>query len=1321
MGIIGKLYAIISAETSDWDKKVKKLGADAQHLGRQMSIKLTLPLLAIGAAVLKTGMDFEKSLKNAGSVVLATGEQMKQMEALARKMGAETVYSAKEAADAMYYMASAGWSVDTMLQALPDTLKLAAATQSDLAFTTDTLVAAMNVFGFKAKDTSRVVNAYAAAIALSQATLEKLSISMTYIGPIANGVGHSIEGTLAPLMALYNNGYEASMAGTSLRMALAALLDPTPEVTKALADMNLKVADVTPTANSFTDIVRKLGNAGATTAEIMKIFGVRAGPGMAALIKTGADAIAEYEKSITGTQYASEMMKIQNEALATSVKKLGNTIKELAIAFFKTVAPVIKEFIDNKLKPLIKGFSELSDEKKKTIIVIGLLVAALGPLLKLFGMLTSTVSNLPKLIAFIASPVGLVVAALGLLAYTILKIKKAVEDFSGKTLKDAIRATEESDKAAGRLVGFRQFLTGLDKTSAGYKKFAEALSKNDGDLKKTWEAFVAGRIKGTGDMLNLYAKQTKAAELQAEKDKIALEGLAELDARDKARKEAAILATTALAIANEGLAGSEDDVTFALNKINEALAKSKDLSASDRRELELKKEALERVQKAQREHAAWEERYASWRKSTGISSYQDERAAVAELQSFLATLTAEYKAGKMSAFMYAKATAAIKDAMDEVTGKKDEFAEFFESIGALGAKGELEEIAKLRDEMTMLDAAVGLGLMSWEEYRKKMGEAVDKMREYNRLLTMQYLPKPRDTSEFIKNAPKLPKVGPGGWLTGLEPSPKLEDKWAGVAESIAQYWNSAMSEMIESGINLADVLYHAWGALVAGASSLFSNLVKGLFKAGSKIAGPIGEIAGVIGGAIIGGIGKLLGIKSKAQKKKEAEEKAAKEEAARIKAVTTALAKYGAVSDDTAKKISDAKKTLGEHAAVSKYFAQVISDVGVKQSNVNKLWQRATEILQDMKKGAINAEDGVAILDEAFTALLEGTKKLGKEGSRAMVEFILAVRASGEEVASVTAYVLEQLDRIPNALMSLIVGFDEVGGSIEELGLIAVHSFNAMIASGLSWIEVVGKMSESLAALAKKYEELGVTASPALEELFKVVEITEAHKALFTAIEANREILEGLGNSGWLTAEILTVIANEALRYYAQLQEAGMTADQALRAMGPTLQLLHDYAKAYGIELDEATEALIAKGIEKGIIKEEPEDLTVMKDIRDTLHDIRDILRGGGKEGATLGDWKNEVDTYAGAGSRQAGRTYAGEGIAWKPQIAGLAETGPEAVLKLERLMGWGKGTTVVNVPKSDIKVEVRIGEEEIENFVVRTTQKNLNARNLQVPAECVT
>lgn len=440
--IIKSLLVRIGADISEVDRSLKqvgqsmkKAGAGFKNVGKTLSTRLTLPLAAMGAIAVKVGMDFEQAMMNAASVSGATADEIKKMEETARKMGATTVFSAKEAADAMYYMASAGWKAADMSKALKPTLDLAAATQSDLAFTTNTVVSALNQFGLSSDSAGKVSNVFASAIRNSQATMEKLSTSMAYAGPVMQSLGKGVEETGAALMVMYNAGLDASMAGTALKGIMGRLAEANASTTKSVEGLGISMEDLNPETHSLAEIVATLGKSGATTGDIFKIFGQRAGPAMVSLLGAGADKLLEYQDTITGTAAASEMAEMQINTLKGSFKLLTSALTEVAIIVSKILMPIIKGFIDKAIIPFVEWIGRLPKGLKIAVIALAALAAALGPILMIIGMLISALPGLITGLGLLAGAFTLVTAALAIIAVAIVggvilwtKYKSAVDE-----------------------------------------------------------------------------------------------------------------------------------------------------------------------------------------------------------------------------------------------------------------------------------------------------------------------------------------------------------------------------------------------------------------------------------------------------------------------------------------------------------------------------------------------------------------------------------------------------------------------------------------------------------------------------------------------------------------------------------------------------------------------------------------------------------------------------------------------------------------------------------------------------------------------------
>jgi TP901 family phage tail tape measure protein len=394
--------SVRSTETA-FAASVKRIERNATRIGVALAA-VGAGITAAFASAVRTTATFQQSMANTQSVVGATSEDLQRLTGFAREMGKQSVFSATEAANAMYFLGSAGFDTEKIMKSLRGTLLLAAATQSDLAFTSGTVAATLSAFGLAAQETDRVANVFAATIASSQATMERLSTSMSFVGPVARSVGLSLEDTTSILGSLFNAGIDASTAGTALRQSIAQLLKPSGDATAALDRLGVTVLDTSGNLRPMIDIIRDLEKAGLSTADAMSIFGIRAGPAMLALVNKGADAIENLTKKVTGTNKAAESAEIQMSTFQGQLTKLKSAFQELQIAIGTTLLPTLTEYVQ-KMTEIINKTSEWAAENPKLTKTLATLGATVGVTALALGGLSLAA---PGLIA-----VGKAVAGIG--------------------------------------------------------------------------------------------------------------------------------------------------------------------------------------------------------------------------------------------------------------------------------------------------------------------------------------------------------------------------------------------------------------------------------------------------------------------------------------------------------------------------------------------------------------------------------------------------------------------------------------------------------------------------------------------------------------------------------------------------------------------------------------------------------------------------------------------------------------------------------------------------------------------------------------------
>jgi TP901 family phage tail tape measure protein len=317
------------------------------------------------ATSIKTFQEYEQEVANAASVTGTMGQAFEDTKGniveISKTLGATTVFSAQEAASALYDVASMGYNVtDMAADDLEPILNLAAATQEDLTRTTEHVTASLGQFSLEMSDSLRVANVFAATISNSKATLEKIGLSMKYTGTIADQFGEDIETVSAALGIMYNNGLRGEQAGRSLRMSLGRLSDPTRKSRDVIEEMGLTVGDLNPELNSMTEIFHNLADANITTTQAMVLFGKEAAPGMMAVLKS-IPKFEELEEKIRDSGgVAKDMAEKQLDTLHGSSILLKSAIENLKIEIGEKFGPTLID-VNMYLRDIVLTISDKLD------------------------------------------------------------------------------------------------------------------------------------------------------------------------------------------------------------------------------------------------------------------------------------------------------------------------------------------------------------------------------------------------------------------------------------------------------------------------------------------------------------------------------------------------------------------------------------------------------------------------------------------------------------------------------------------------------------------------------------------------------------------------------------------------------------------------------------------------------------------------------------------------------------------------------------------------------------------------------------------------
>ena len=332
----------------------------------------------------KTYMDFEAQMKKVQAISGASGADFEALTAKAKEMGAATQFSATESAQALEYMAMAGWKTDDMLGGISGIMDLAAASGEDLGRVSDIVTDALTAFGLQASDSAHFADVLAQASSNSNTNVSMMGMTFKYVAPIAGALKYSIEdvGTAVGLMA--NAGIKGEQAGTSLRAMMTRLVDPPKEAGSAMDRLGITVKNADGTMKPFRQTMKDLRStfAGLTDAEKAEaasaIAGQEAMSGFLAIVNASESDFDKLTASIDNAEGAAgNMAKTVNDNLKGDLKSLSSVWESVQLEFMSGKgADGLREFVQGvkddvaKFKGYIEDGFDISDIGRSAMDVL---------------------------------------------------------------------------------------------------------------------------------------------------------------------------------------------------------------------------------------------------------------------------------------------------------------------------------------------------------------------------------------------------------------------------------------------------------------------------------------------------------------------------------------------------------------------------------------------------------------------------------------------------------------------------------------------------------------------------------------------------------------------------------------------------------------------------------------------------------------------------------------------------------------------------------------------------------------------------------------
>lgn len=407
----------------------RALGDGIMQAGGALTMGVTVPLVAAGGAAVATASKFDDAMAQVSGALGGPSADMEGLRKLALQLGADTVFSATEAGNAMVELAKGGMTeADIKGGALAASMDLAAAGQLNLADAAATTVQMMGSFGLGAGDAARIADALAGAANASSADVSDLTQAMSQCSAQASLAGWSLEETAAALALFADNGIKGSDAGTSLKTMLQRLAAPTDEAATAMQTYGIEARDSEGHMKGVADIAVELQGKLGTLSEaerdmaLQTIFGSDASRAAAIMMKTGADGLAKYTDATNDATAAETMAAAQKGDLSWALENMQGSLESAGIAFGTALAPAV-EVVAGVVGDAAEAFSSLSPGVQTAIAVVAGLAAALGPLLIVAGAVAGAIpaiqAGMTAMAVAMAAPAAPIVALLaGLAAVT---------------------------------------------------------------------------------------------------------------------------------------------------------------------------------------------------------------------------------------------------------------------------------------------------------------------------------------------------------------------------------------------------------------------------------------------------------------------------------------------------------------------------------------------------------------------------------------------------------------------------------------------------------------------------------------------------------------------------------------------------------------------------------------------------------------------------------------------------------------------------------------------------------------------------------------
>ena len=409
-------------------EKLKTVGSAIEGVGQKL-MPVTAAVGGLGVAAVKVASDFDSAMSQVAAVSGATGKDLEALRDKAREMGSKTKFSASEAAEAMNYMAMAGWKTNDMLSGIEGIMNLAAASGEDLATTSDIVTDALTALGLSAEDSGHFADILAAASSNANTNVSMMGETFKYCAPVAGALGFSAEDTAEAIGLMANAGIKSSQAGTAMRSMMTNLTGEVKFTGAAFGELTVQTTNTDGSMRSLGDILADCRAAFAQMSESEKaanaeaLVGKNAMSGFLAVMNAAPGDIEKLNSAINNCDGTAEKMAAtMQDNLAGQLTILKSQLEELAISIGEILMPYIRQIV-GWIQGLVDWLNSLDEGTKKIIVTVALVAAALGPVLIVIGKVVGAIGTIMTVVPQIASAIS---GVIGFVSGTVIPAISAV-------------------------------------------------------------------------------------------------------------------------------------------------------------------------------------------------------------------------------------------------------------------------------------------------------------------------------------------------------------------------------------------------------------------------------------------------------------------------------------------------------------------------------------------------------------------------------------------------------------------------------------------------------------------------------------------------------------------------------------------------------------------------------------------------------------------------------------------------------------------------------------------------------------------------------